>query len=59
MSAFPQTVANSRYSEQAPFAIGPPLFHLQAGESVAVEVSAWVKKKKFKGVQRVVGTLKF
>lgn len=40
VSAFPQTVANSPYSEQAPFAISPSLFHLQAGESVDVGVSA-------------------
>lgn len=39
VSVFTQTVAGSHYSEQAPFAVGPSLFHLRSGESLAVEVS--------------------
>uniref|UniRef100_H3D5C9 Deleted in lung and esophageal cancer protein 1 Ig-like domain-containing protein n=1 Tax=Tetraodon nigroviridis TaxID=99883 RepID=H3D5C9_TETNG len=33
-----RTVARAHYSEQAPFAVGPSLFHLQSGESVVIEV---------------------
>lgn len=36
---FPQSVARTHFSEQAPFAVSPSLFNLQSGETVVVEVS--------------------
>lgn len=51
---FPQSVARTQFSEQAPFAVSPSLFNLQSGETVVIEVSVWVmqmgKRNGLKGV---------